>query len=440
MKKFLTVLVIAALVASSAFASFSGNANVAFGYNFDNKEYGFENGTEFNVDVDLTSASAEAIAEGDIYAGVKATLGLKLANIKTEDGVEAEKGTEIWSDGNGIGLGVFLEVAEAYVAGENWKVSITGTQGAPDYAKSMLYVKDGDVKDAFGNKYDVEDVENSYSVSAYKAPGVTVEVAGYKASVGLWGDADVEKGVDFNAFIETPAYDFNGVTLQVAGIASRKFSDSDPANNFALGTGASAKVGFTSDVVSGSVAADFGAKKALGADKWTVGTDAVAKLAIAPVDLEVYYQNADFEGGKEKNILSAQVITDLNTFDVPVKLTVAAKDLVNKQDLSAKVAFSIDAFTITPSVGYVIDTKVFSTGVEAEYAADLFTAKAALSVALTDFDADTTVLKASASVETSAIIPGAVLKAEWKDAKDLLDNTTEAKNYGKLVASCKIAF
>lgn len=439
MKKFLTVLVIAALVASSAFAGFSGNANVAFGYNFETEKYGFSNGTGFDFEVELNSASAEAIAEGDVYAGIKASMALKLANIK---GDKAE-GTEIWQDGGkDAGLGVFFEIAEAYVAGDGWKVIITGTQGAPDYAKSMLYTKKGDVKDIFGNKYDTKDVEDSYAVSAYKAPGVTVEVAGYKASVGLAGDTKVEKGVDFNAFIETPAFDFDGVTLQVAGIASRKVSDTDATKNFALGTGASAKVGFATDAVSGSVAADFGAKKAVGADDWTFGTDAVAKLAIAPVDLEVYYQNADFEGGKEKNILSAQVITDLNSFDVPVKLTVAGKNLVNKQDLSLKAEFAIDAFSITAKGGYVIADKKISAGAELKYTHDVFTAKAGVDFA-TVIDAKKNVLSASASVETEALIPGATLSLAYGSADEdmnfLADQET-VQNFGKVEAKCTIKF
>ena len=59
--------------------------------------------------------------------------------------------------------------------------------------------------------------------------------------------------------------------------------------------------------------------------------------------------------------------------------------------------------------------------------------------------ANQVVLGASASVSTTSIIPGAELKLAWENGDDLLkvfeySAADEVYNYGKITASCKIAF
>ena len=49
MKKILTVALVALLAAGTAFAGFSGNANIKLGYDFTSGKYGFEKGTGFDV-------------------------------------------------------------------------------------------------------------------------------------------------------------------------------------------------------------------------------------------------------------------------------------------------------------------------------------------------------------------------------------------------------
>ena len=55
------------------------------------------------------------------------------------------------------------------------------------------------------------------------------------------------------------------------------------------------------------------------------------------------------------------------------------------------------------------------------------------------------ILGLSASISTESIIPGAELKLAWENANDLLeiykyDSAAEKYNFGKITASCKIAF
>ena len=82
MKKILTVALVALLAAGTAFAGFSGNANIKLGYDFENGNYGFKYGTGFDVNLDLVTAAGEQKGEGDVYAGIKASVALTLANLK----------------------------------------------------------------------------------------------------------------------------------------------------------------------------------------------------------------------------------------------------------------------------------------------------------------------------------------------------------------------
>ena len=74
MKKTIAILLVAILAVSSVFAAFSGEASLGFGGNFDDGTYGFiDSATKIKFDIDLATASAEQIADGDVYASIKAT-------------------------------------------------------------------------------------------------------------------------------------------------------------------------------------------------------------------------------------------------------------------------------------------------------------------------------------------------------------------------------
>ena len=525
MKKTIAILLVAVLAASSVFAGFSGKATVGLGYNWETKGYGFSNGTGFDVDVDLATDAADKVAEGDIYAGIKATMGVKVAN------KEGSKGLALWdsADKGKYGAGLFLKVAEAYVASENWKVSITGTQGATSYAKSFETTKD-DVKDVFGNAYDKKDVPVDLTASLFafnKAPGVTVEVAGFKASVGFNGSEDenrkgkinvlgtkkelthviksdntvehkveetdglIEKEIvlgkffNYNVLVETPSFDVNGLSLQAAVGASRKVDNYDAKTKvgsieirkindvdvevpkyyqFALNT--SAKVGYATDALSVAVAADYDAVKYFEDNDTIISYfDASAKVSYAPVTVDAYYgldgivaelfkdaTKSEFKLFAHK--LSAQVTTDLASFELPVKLTVWGKDILNTKDFGAKAEVAIDAIKLSVNGGYVVDSKnnkateltgKYYLGADVEYTNDLFTAKAGVGFnSLVGKDSkDSSQLTLKASVETEAIIPGATLKLAYGAAdgdQNLLKDQAKKQNFGKVDATCTIKF
>ena len=406
MKKILSIALVA-LLAASAFAGFTGSANVDFGFNLDTKEWGFANGTSLTVSGDLSTASVDQKAEGDIYAGIKASYTLGFGLEKQKSGFEV-------TDPTGMGLKFTGSISEAYITDGNWTLSILGANAATNYAISAID------KDSEGKFYD-------FGVPYVKAPGVAFSMAGYKASLGLWGKGSDE--VKTSVTFETPAYELaEGFTL---GAAANYAFQKDATATTANGVGASVKTAYENDTFSLAVASDIGYD--IVAEKF--GADVAAKFSVTPVVVDFYYatfaKTANDTTGIE-NLLSAQVTTDLTAFEVPLQLTVAGKDLINKQNLSAKVVAPIDPVTITVYGGYVIQDEDWNVGGSVAYTHDLFTAEAGVEVS------KGVSLTANASISSTALVPGATLKLAWYDANEDMDLLNE--KYGKIAASCSIAF
>ena len=86
MKKTIAILLVAIMAVGSAFAAFSGSAQVGVGANFDTGDWGFiGNETKVTFDVDLATMNAEDVSEGDIYASIKGSLGLRF--VSDQDGI-----------------------------------------------------------------------------------------------------------------------------------------------------------------------------------------------------------------------------------------------------------------------------------------------------------------------------------------------------------------
>ena len=64
MKKIISIALVALFVAITAFAGFTGDASLSLGYNFKDSSYGFSNDNSVNVNLDLSSETAEAVGEG----------------------------------------------------------------------------------------------------------------------------------------------------------------------------------------------------------------------------------------------------------------------------------------------------------------------------------------------------------------------------------------
>ena len=544
MKKTIAILLVAILAVSSVFAAFSGEASLGFGGNLDNGNFGFiDSAAKVKFDFDLATASAESIAEGDVYASIKGTFGLKLTNgEKTQAAGDLYEGP--WS------LGIIADITEAKVAGENWYVSILGIADAPNYAESAIdtYTVE-DTYDKYGLPKADYDKAYSYGVGFEKAPGVEVSVYDYKVGFGLLGDYDdddnwkLEDNLKLSVFAETPEYDFGGLTAQFGTVYSysafdkldkgavvKYTTDPDKARN---AIGVSAKVGFANDTLSASVATDMGFNLAEKKAKDVFDMDIAANFNWSFLTLDAYYATEAKSGETQKteeysyagirngalavvtedrivpgktdstykeNVLSFQAKFDLNTFDVPVAITASVKDVLKTVELGVKAEVTaVENLKITANAGYVVNTvdaydKDFNKdnkdvflgqwklGADVEY--DFGFAKLAAGVSAKnigckaafddmaklsddvvkayreDFTAaqnekelkkainsyvNNVILGLSASISTESIIPGAELKLAWENANDLLEiykynADAEKYNFGKITASCKIAF
>ena len=496
MKKTIAILLVAILAVSSVFAAFSGEASLGFGGNFDDGTYGFiDSATKIKFDIDLATASAEQIADGDVYASIKATFGLKLTTGE-ESKATGDHYWDIWDAytmANVAGLGIIADITEAKVAGENWYVSILGVPDAPNFAESAIdtyTVKDG--WDKYGMSRADYDKAYNYGIPFEKATGVEVSVFDYVFGLGLVGDYNdddawkFEDYLDLALYAKTPEYNFSGLNLQFGAVYSYAGDPVEASEKNALGV--SAKVGFANDSLSASVATDMGFD--LTKDKFedVFGADVAANFTWNFLTVDGYYATKAQSGESpivlpsvddptyqdelkkfwndptktdksyKEDYLSAQVKFDLNAFDVPVALTVAAKDLIATQDLSLKAEVTaIENLTISANGGYTLDADgrtatgaviyddhdwvgKWKLGADVEYDFGFATVAAGMSVEQKLDDAKNVKLGASASIASTSIIPGAELKLAWADADDLLAKFADETDYGKLTASCKITF
>ena len=433
MKKILSIALVALLAASTVFAGISGSASVSLGYDTTSKVYGMSNGSGIDANIELSTETAEKVAEGNIYAGIKATMKLAVAPWKGD----ADKAS-LWVDGDSHELGLWLSLDEAYVAGADWKLSITGGKGAPDYAKSAIDKKNKDVKDDFGNKYDTTKTAVTYKVSAWNATGVALTYKGFTVAGGFSGNATENAEVfAFNLFAETPKFEFEGGSVQAAAIVARDGSTDDDGNYTALdktNIGFSAKADYALDAFSAKVATDLGIENVEDA---TVKLDVAANVSYSPVALDVYYQHTD------KDLLSLKLSGTI----APVTASVYTKDVLSEEarSVGGEVEATLDAFTLGTNASYTIKAKKFSIGANVKYAAEIFTAKAGVNFGKT-FDVDnTSVFYLTASVESEALIPGAKLSLAYgadSKGKDMnfLDKQATAQNFGAITAKCEIAF
>ena len=151
-------------------------------------------------------------------------------------------------------------------------------------------------------------------------------------------------------------------------------------------------------------------------------------------------------------MLSAQVKVDLNSFNVPVALTVGVNDILATQEIVAKAEITaIEGLKLTVNGGYTIDAdgrKLVGTvyeiadtkgddivgkwkaGLDAEYDMNIMKITAGISAEQKIKKGEDVKLGLNAAVETSSLIPGATLKLAWADAKDVLDADRSYRSKG----------
>ncbi len=377
MKKILSIALVALLATSAVFAGLSGKAVLNLGANFDNGAWGFANSKEFSkLTIVWQSETVEKVAEGELYAGIKASF-----DIKTEQTQS--------NFGKALDLKINANISEAYITDGEFKVSILGSVAKPDYATSVAI-------DGANNKV-------TYSSSYAAAPGIKVTYG--DSTLGFGAAGNWKTGViDWSVFSEDKNIALaEGLTMDLATAISDNTEYAD-----------SIKIAYEG-AFKASVAADLG---------WTAKAknfdfDIAANASYDKYTLDAYYWYS-------KKNLAAKAVAELD----PATITVTAKDILGKKDLSVSATKTIDAVSLTVAGGYNIGNKTWNASVDATYtAADLYTAKG--KVKLSD-NAKNLVVEASA--ESSNIIAGATLKAAYVSSNLL------QKGFGKIDTSCTIAF
>ena len=420
MKKTIAILLVAVLAVSSVFAGFSlsGEANVKLVGNFDDKTLGFINGQN-QVKVTIEGATAEKVNEGDIYAGIKATLAFKAATKKTTDPV-SPKDIPVTSIDFDVDK---LEISEAYITDGNWKVSILSAAKTPTFAKGWETVKEGN---------DKKDVVLSVAVGN-KVPGLTVEYAGWKVGAGL--NVEFEGKKDGMLTFATPSFAFDAVTVKAGAGAANK------DGKLTVGGGAEAK--YATDAFVASVAADA----VYGKDGNTFDAAVRANVSYAPVTVDAFFATKTdlkntfvtyddraykYDSGAKENYLSAKVACDLNSFDVPVTLTAVGIDLVKDQYFDVEAKATISGVNGTVFGGYQISNKTYHVGVAADYTLE----KVGKIYGQFDLSGDSALkaAKVKVGVENTTLVSGATLKLEYAGVDFV------AKKAGAVTASAQIKF
>lgn len=486
MKKILTIALVAILAASTAFAGFSGSASVGLGYNLEDKSYGFSNDSSVKVTYELTSEAypaedAEAV-EGDVVAGIKASFALSIKDYKT-----TAEGTPTWN--------LKPSIDEAYIAGNEWKVSILGALDSQDFAASAMdqFAKDGALK------------ASSVAVGVTAAPGVTAEYKGWKVSGGFankekktetaaaeyhyilhtnegpdyfgefkgteeefdaWvkakgkdfaysiisqievGEATVSKEnyLSYSATVATPEFafgDFNVKLGAAVGDASAKTAN----------IGFSAQAGYKTDDLSATVASDI-VLKGIG-DEVKFDADVALNVKYTTlVTFDAYYgtnvaAQAVLEPSKKgknatvKNLLSLKLAADLKEFDVPVSLTLTARDIINEKIFGAAVKVALEnSLTVKGSFDYDVTAKDYIASGSVGYTLDKFDLAAGATYKYTA-KTEAKQLYADVSVSSSKLIPGATLTLAYgpcKDSNGVATSNLLKEKYGSIDFTCEISF
>jgi hypothetical protein len=375
MKKLFTVLAVL-LVASLAFAGFSGSVKAGYTFDFDVRDVEYTAPGFSKVDATFgwdSPVYTVGEAEGTHIEFALSTNFKGFYNLSGDhaDGYDPFKiSAEEWtwsyqfagdkaSDYGSAVAGISLSVDTFKIVGSNWEVSFVDKL-ALDFAKSAIDSK------RF-NKYTLEDNTQYYSMgnSLKGKHNLVATVAGYKFGFGLDAlYADWTDELTFALTGVTPEYDFNGVKAQFG--AGYEVSD----KTYALA--ASAKASYATDklAVSGAYDAKITENDAKENFVWN---DLAVKFDFAPVTVDVYFANDganvtdkyedyfwktdDMPSYVEKkhgdatsdsldsNYLSTKVIVDVAKVaeNVPVKVTLTGKNLINekKQNVSVEAETTI---------------------------------------------------------------------------------------------------
>ena len=404
MKKILSIALIAALVATSAFAAFSGSAALKAGVDLDSKNYGFINSDSETLIFTFEFASGEVSAsgEGDLRAEIAADFSVGFDYDTTADDLVTDASV--------------IEITKANIIYKDVTVGILNAGKSATYADDYHLDDDGDPI-------------TNYVKALSDVPGFTVSAFGYNGGFGFNGDADAETYAVL-AHAQTKSFDLaEGVTAQAA--AGMKVTES--ASVF----GVSAKTAFVKDAISADAAVDFGFGE-------KVAVDFAANAAYDFVSANVYYGTEDgFESNKLDAMVAAEKAVNEN---ITVGGSVDFTDIIvdaREIAISADGTFAFAPVTLGASASYSVFAKDLEVSADVTYGADLFTAKAGVVFGTTIDTEDSSYVYATASISSDKVVDGATISLAYAPAKDsgvVTNYLKDGTKLGTIYASATIAF
>lgn len=434
MKKVSALLLTAVLGSSMVFAGISGSVTTKYGYDLDNKTLGFNNANDVKAEFVLSTEDSK-ISEGDIHAEITAKLSLKVKDLTQDNDVVA-----------------VLKTADkdlsAKIVGSNWYVNILGADDVADYAKDFN-VDGSDDKEAFHN----------YKFTSSDAQGVTVgytyeEGKTVKVSVGSEMDLENDNYKNYVA-VASPSFMLaEGLTAEAAVALQNNNKDVDFAGGLKVAYAneeagysvmAATDMGYENDAFD--MEASMKANYSLATLNAYFATKVVENSDADAGDAEYYSYDASTTGN---NLLSVKLDADLGKVieNVPVTMyaQVSGMDATDSTYLmNAGVDYTLAMENASLAIGLDGGVKFFETSdwmlggdVKFTPANNAYVAKAAVKY-LNDNASAGKALKPSVSVESTTLVNGATLTAEYADAVlSLEDGGTHT--YGKINAICKIEF
>ena len=397
MKKILSIALIAALVATSAFAAFSGSAALKAGVDLDSKNYGFINSDSETLIFTFEFASGEVSAsgEGDLRAEIAADFSIGFDYDTTADDLVTDASV--------------IEITKANIIYKDVTVGILNAGKSATYAADYHLDDDGDPI-------------TNYVKALSGVPGFTVSAFGYNGGFGFNGDADAETYAVL-AHAQTKSFDLaEGVTAQAA--AGMKVTET--ASVF----GVSAKANLSKDLLSAALAVDFAVAE-------EAQVEVAGSAAYDFVSANVYFFSVD---GFETNVLDAKLaatkaVSETVTVGGSVEVIDALVD-ARELKLGANVKAVVAPVTVEAKADYAVFGKTVDTTTKVTYTADMFSAYAKL-VANMKFADEFAMTKIAPEVGVSSdkVISGATVSLGWTGA----DFAEGVEKNGKINAQVKIS-
>ena len=467
MKKTIAILLVAIMAVSSVFAldaTLSGKFTSKLAYDFEDNWLGF---TEPDNKLSLTLALSTATEnEGDIYALVKADMNL-VWDATRDDGAGLNEGLMTINDDDSK-----FELSEVGIYGQGWNLSILKAAEMPKYATGWETYNDGD------------DSIDLAAPAEYKDDlGLTLTIDNLlKAGVAMNIDFDKDAPKNALAWVSTNDLNFAGVVVNGA-VGVKKV-----ANSGFTYVGLGLEAGYENDTLSATVSSDMSigvpTKDEIDA---TFDLDVAANVNFADMlTVDAYYASATKLAGEDapldtyeididattfaisdlgrafiavpgEDYLSAKVSFDMNAFDVPVALTLAAMDIVNNPYIDLEAAVAVAGFDIKAYAGYqylddIFKSNAIHVGANVAYTIEpvgkLSVGSTFATVLLNKdeigLDDAFNAMSLELALENTTLVSGATLKAGYK-TPNLLDNEIggmklETADMGEVYVSATIEF